>query len=99
MFIYIPYSYVVRPKDISRWSHRSHLNPYVIRYEVEKLKEFLEKYNIPFIDPTNKLISEDKKKRMCYFLDTHLTPDGNKVVAEESISVIQRILEENLIAK
>ncbi len=94
VFLYIPYSSVVRPTDVSRWQHLGYQNPFEIRKEAKEIKEILKRYNIIFIDTTDVLEAKDKNKRMYYYLDIHLTPEGNRVVAEESVSVIQKLLQE-----
>lgn len=93
VFIYVPFSYVVRPEDVSRWRLIGFENPYKLRNASRRIGELLEEYDIPFVDPTDALISKDKEKRMFYFLDIHLTADGNRVVAEEAIPIIQELLD------
>ncbi len=94
VFLYVPFSYVVRPADVSRWQHLGYLNPYGIRKAAKEIKEILKRDGISFIDTTDALVVEDKNKRMYYYLDIHLTPEGNRVVAEESVSAIQKLLQE-----
>jgi len=92
IFLYIPFSYVVRPADMSRWTLTDLKNPYLLRTEAKEMEILLEQQNIPFINPTDELISKDKETRTYYFLDLHFTPAGNKVVAEKSIPVIQKFI-------
>lgn len=92
VFIYIPFSYTIRPNDTSRWKHLGYINPYKLRNETDKIEKLLHKYSVPFVNPINRLISEDKKNRMYYFLDVHLTPAGNRGIAEESLPIIQEII-------
>ena len=60
----MPFSYVVRPEHVSRWRLIGFENPYKLRNEIRRTGELLEKYDIPFIDPTDALISKDKEKRI-----------------------------------
>jgi len=92
IFLYIPFSYVVRPADLSRWTLTDLKNPYLLRTEAKEMEILLEQQNIPFVNPTDELISKDKETRTYYFLDLHFTPAGNKVVAEKSIPVIQKFI-------
>ena len=92
IFLYIPFSYVVRPADLSRWTLQNLKNPYLLRNEAKEMEMLLEQQNISFVNLTDELISKDKETRTYYFLDLHFTPAGNKVVAEKSIPLIQKVI-------
>ena len=92
IFLHIPFSYVVRPSDLSRWTIPNIENPYILRNTAKKMEMLLKQQNIPFVNPTDELISKDKETRTYYFLDLHFTPSGNKVLAEKSIPIIQKII-------
>jgi hypothetical protein len=93
VFIFVPYSYAVRPGDTRRWRHLGYRDPYRLRDEAENAGESLNARGITFINPTERLIAEDRNERMYYLLDIHLTGAGNRVIAEESIPAIQRIVD------
>jgi len=93
IFLYVPFSYVVRPADLSRWTATDLKNPYLLRSEAKKMEMLLEQENIPFVNPTDELISKDKETRTYYFLDLHFTRAGNKVLAEKSIPIIQKCID------
>jgi hypothetical protein len=95
VFIFVPFSYVVRPKDVSRWKHLEFLNPTKLQERVKQVQHTLEKDSVLFIDPTDELIEHDRQTRMYYFLDIHFTPAGNKAVAEKAITGIQKLLDGN----
>lgn len=92
LFSYIPYSYVVRPSDIKRFSHRKEKNnPYKLRLLAKETEKVLKQNNINFVNTTDDLISKDKSTRMYHFLDIHLTPTGNQIVANTTLSVINEM--------
>jgi hypothetical protein len=95
IFLHIPYSYVVRPSDLSRWKNKSWENPYMLRRESIEVEKALEQQNIAFVNPIDDLISKDKDTRMYYFLDIHFTPAGNRVLAEKVIPVINDLISIN----
>jgi hypothetical protein len=98
VFIYIPFSYTVRPSDAIRWELRQQGGlPGDLRVLREKAKvvcELLAKRHIPFVNPTDELVLKDQERRMYYFLDVHFTPAGNKIVAEQAIPVIREVLKD-----
>ncbi len=91
-FLYIPYSYVVRPGDMRRWEMVGVENPEHLKKRGQTLQSLLERKGIHFIDPTEPLIQQDSKGRMYYFLDIHLTPEGNRVVAETALRTLQPLV-------
>ena len=99
VFIYVPYSYVVRPSDLSRWEVHGFYNPYELRSKAKKINSLLDEHSVPFVNPADELIHKDEETRMYYFLDIHLTPAGNMVVAEKTIPVIRELLNSSSVAK
>jgi hypothetical protein len=92
IFVFIPYSYNIRYRDISRFSHQNiHYSKNDVRQTQAKIKRFND-FGVPFVDPTEALLKNDKQERMYYFLDVHLTPAGNRIVAHEVLSVIYKLL-------
>jgi hypothetical protein len=96
VFIHIPFAYTVRPSDIIRVKHRDHTSPLMDRKMAMDVASTLSAGDINFIDTTGALIEKDKKTRMYYFLDIHLTKEGNRIVADECLPAIQRVIDKNL---
>lgn len=98
-FIYVPWSFVVRPSDTSRWAH---LGVYdydrveTIRNNASDVGELLANDFITFINPLNLLMERDKYERTYYFIDIHFTPLGNEAVAQVAIPIVQKLIEEQL---
>jgi len=93
IFLHIPFSYVVRPANLQRYTITNLKDPYLLRNEAKEMEMLMEQENIPYINPTDELVSKDKETRTYYLLDLHFTPAGNKVLAEKSIPIIQKIIE------
>lgn len=94
VFLYVPYSYVVRPADIVRVRHHgNHRNPLVEREYVRTAGESLQRNGIQFVDLTDALVAADRGTRMYYLYDIHFTPAGNRVAASVAAPVIQRAID------
>jgi hypothetical protein len=93
-FLYIPPSYVVHPEDRGRYAHGEVSAPDEIRELSARIKSLLAENSIVYIDPTDALIDKAANNRMYYFLDIHFTAAGNKVLADLSIPVLQRLINE-----
>jgi hypothetical protein len=85
VFVVIPPSFAVHPGDASRWGP---IGPYgeVFRSVTRAAASALEANGIAFVDTTPALERAAANGRMFYWLDTHLTPAGNRVVAEVLLS-------------
>jgi hypothetical protein len=99
VFLHVPYAYVVRPDDLSRWKHRRWENPYVLRRAANELEKVLKQNDVLFVNPLNDLISKDKDTHVYYFLDLHFTPAGNRVLAEAASPRIRKMLSSGLIGE
>jgi len=91
-FLYIPYSYVVHPEDRARVSHMEVKAPDEIKELSARIKSLLAEDSIVYIDPTDALVEKTADSRMYYFLDVHFNTAGNKVLADQSIPVLQRLI-------
>lgn len=85
VFVLIPPSFAVHPGDAARWG------PIGARGEEFRARAraaalALEGAGIPFVDATPALERAAASGRMFFWLDTHLTPAGNRVVAAEILS-------------
>jgi len=94
IFLYIPYSYVVNARDLSRWQHLAYEPPQKIMEFHAPLAAALAAEGFYYLDATDALAAGNTGSRMYYFLDIHLTPEGNRVVAERAVPLIQRALED-----
>ena len=93
-FLYVPYSYVVHPEDRARVAHKVVKAPDEIRELSARIKSLLAENSIIYIDPTDALVDKAANSRMYYFLDVHFTTAGNKVLANQSIPVLQQLINE-----
>ncbi|GMR18019.1 MAG: hypothetical protein BMS9Abin33_0419 [Gammaproteobacteria bacterium] len=93
-FLYIPTSYVVHPEDRGRYALKVVSAPDEIRKLSARIESLLAENSIIYIDPTDALVDMATNNRMYYFLDIHFTAAGNKVLADLSIPVLQRLINE-----
>mgnify|MGYP001822929698 CR=1 FL=1 len=95
-FLYVPFSYVVHPEDSARFAHKD-VNPAEeTRALSARIGSLLEENSITYIDPTDALVAGAADNRMYYFLDVHFTADGNRILAEQAIPVLQQLINEEL---
>ncbi len=90
VFIYIPFSYMVRPADIIRVNHKKHASPEKVLAEVSAVAEKLTANGSYFVNPIDALIERDQKERTYYLVDIHFTVAGNQTTAEVAIPVVQQ---------
>lgn len=91
-FIHVPLSFVVHPADASRWRHLLDVNPGLARARTRAGAEALLAHGVPMIDTTEALIGAGASERMYYWLDIHLTPAGNRVVAETALPGLEALV-------
>jgi hypothetical protein len=82
-FLHLPLSYQVHVEDTSRFWDRGPIDPYEERAELIATTAALREAGIPMLMPLERLIAEGEKERMYFWLDVHMTPAGNRVIAEE----------------
>ena len=93
-FLHIPYSYVVHPEDIARFSHVEVSAPGDTRMLAARIRDLLAENSIVYINPTDALVEKAADSRMYYFLDVHFTPTGNRILADQAIPVLQRLVDD-----
>ncbi len=92
-FIHIPLSFVVHPADAARWWHITSASPPEARSQIEAGMQALRERGLPVVDTTPALFAHADAGRLYYWLDIHLTPTGNRIVAEAAVPVLQALAE------
>jgi len=90
VFIYVPFSYMVRPADIVRVNHKKHASPEKALAEVRAVAAALNESGSYFVDPTDALIERDQEERTYFLVDIHFTEAGNEATAEAATPIVQR---------
>lgn len=93
VFLFIPLSFVVHPADAPRWSHLAEADPVATRAGIRADVDALRARNHVIVDASQALIERGDGERLYYWLDIHLTPEGNRVVAEALLPVLQERIE------
>lgn len=83
-YLYVPYSFVVRPADLGRWSHISEKarDADLQRRQATELTRKLRDEGVIFVNATPALIERDQSGRTYNYLDIHFTPAGNRAAAD-----------------
>jgi lysophospholipase L1-like esterase len=84
-FLLIPPAFVVHPEDAARWGPIGAKGE-EFRARGRAAARSLEASGLRFIDATPALQQASGGERMFYWLDTHLTPAGNRAVADLVLS-------------
>ena len=92
VFVYIPLTYVVHPEDVRRWSHLGIRDAAEERALVSRVAAELRGRGIPFVDTTGPLVASASGGRLYYWLDIHMTPRGNRVVADAAEAEVRRAI-------
>jgi hypothetical protein len=87
IFLFVPLSFVVHPEDAARWTHILKPDPEGSRARIRDQVRALRDAGIAIVDTTEALRSHAASERVYYWLDIHLTPLGNRVVAEAAVPV------------
>ncbi|MDB4516433.1 hypothetical protein N9089_02400 [Crocinitomicaceae bacterium] len=95
-FLYVPFSYVVHPEDSARFAHKGVSPAEETRALSARIGSLLAKNSITYIDPTDALVASAADNRMYYFLDVHFTAAGNRILADQAIPVLQRLINEGM---
>ena len=85
VFVLIPPAFVVHPGDAARWGPIGAQGE-EFRSRAHAAASALEAAGVRFVDSTPALQRAAGQRRMYYWLDTHLTPAGNRVVADAILS-------------
>lgn len=91
--LFLPVSFVVHPEDSPRWEHVMETDPLGARKRIREAISVLRAEGLVVIDPTEALIRRSSRGRLYYWLDIHLTPAGNLVVAEEAVPQILDLMD------
>lgn len=89
-FVFVPPAYVVHAEDLARHPGISPAAISEIPALAARLQGDLERHGLLFVDATPALRRAGARGRAYYWLDTHLTPLGNRVVAEAILERIAR---------
>jgi lysophospholipase L1-like esterase len=92
VFLHIPLSFVVHPEDAGRWSHLVNPDPMGSRHRIREAASALRRASLTVIDTTESLVKGAHEVRQYYWLDIHLTPVGNRVVAQAALPVVQQLV-------
>jgi lysophospholipase L1-like esterase len=87
-FVFVPPSFVVHPEDLGRWGGMPPEQVAEVAALAARVQEGLRGEGVLFIDTTPALRRAAARERLYYWLDTHLNPAGNRVVAE---AVLERL--------
>lgn len=98
LFVFVPLSYMVHSTDARRWAHLGvgRVSADAVareRARVAALRTVLSDRGIAFVDPTSALVRVAEHHRAYYWLDVHLTPRGNRAVAEALVPALQALLD------
>jgi lysophospholipase L1-like esterase len=88
VFLFVPMSFVVHPGDAPRWSHVLEPDPLGARARIQADLAALRALGHVIVDTTPALIERGTDERLFYWLDIHLNPAGNRVVAETALPVL-----------
>jgi hypothetical protein len=91
-FLHVPLSYVVHPEHTGRWSHLREASTADARTRIQAGIEAVRARDLTIIDTTPDLVAAADREPLYYWLDIHLTPAGNGVVAEAALPQIQSLL-------
>ena len=91
-FVHIPLSFMVHPKDESRWRHIIRLDPAAARARTRAEVKAIRARGLTMIETTDALMKRAHAERLYYWLDIHLTPAGNRVVAEQAMPILRELV-------
>ncbi|MGH0032252.1 MAG: alginate O-acetyltransferase AlgX-related protein [Myxococcota bacterium] len=92
VYLYIPLSYVAHPEDAPRHWSRGEDDPFGERERLASAAAAVQARGIPFVDGTKALVAAAGDERLYYWLDIHLTPRGNEVLAEAAVPVLEGLV-------
>jgi hypothetical protein len=91
-FIHIPLSFLVHEGDRARWKHIVDLDPQAARERTRAIIAALKQGGLHVADSLDLLIERGKSERQFYWLDIHLTPEGNRAVADIALPELQELV-------
>jgi hypothetical protein len=90
-FLHLPLSFQVHPGDQGRWRHIMQIDPGAELARTRESVAALRAAGLAVIDPIDALLAAAAGERQYFWLDIHLTPAGNRVVAETALPVLQQL--------
>jgi hypothetical protein len=91
-FLFVPLSYMVHPQDAPRWTHLGDVDPERDLARLRTSVAAVRAAGHTLIDPTDALRAQAGAERLYYWLDVHLTPAGNRVVADAAAPALRDLL-------
>jgi hypothetical protein len=88
VFLFVPMSFVVHPGDAPRWSHLLDADPLDSREQIRAEVDALRAKGHIIVDTTDALVARADAERLYYWLDIHLNPAGNRLVAEAALPAL-----------
>jgi len=85
-FVFVPPSFVAHPEDLRRWVGFDAQWARSVRSLAAATDQTLRRHGILFVDSTPDLERSASGGRLYFWLDTHLTPAGNRVIAEATLT-------------
>jgi hypothetical protein len=91
-FLHLPLSFMVHRGDRARWRHILDVDPDAEVAATRARVAGLRAAGLVVIDPFDPLIEAAGRERQYFWLDIHLTPAGNRTVAEAALPVLERLV-------
>jgi hypothetical protein len=91
-FMYLPYSYQVHTEDIDRFADVHAEDIPDGRRQISETISRLKERGVSILNTLPPLLDLADRERFYYWLDIHLTPAGNRVVAEAAIPFIRDLI-------
>ncbi len=91
-FVHLPLSFMVHPEDKSRWRHILRIDSAAARARTRADVEAVRARGITMIETTDALVKQAGAERLYYWLDIHLTPAGNRVVADQALPILRELV-------
>jgi len=91
-FVHIPFSFLVHEGDRARWKHIIDVEPRAAQARTRADIAALKAAGLSVIDTLDPLIERGERERQFFWLDIHLTPEGNATVAEAALPVLQALV-------
>jgi hypothetical protein len=91
-FIHIPFAFLVHEGDRARWKHVLDRDPELAKQRTRATIAALRAGGLHVVDSLDTLIERGRDERQFYWLDIHLTPEGNRAVADIALPVLQELV-------
>lgn len=91
-FLYLPYSYQVHTGDIGRFTDVHAEDIPNGRKQITETIRRLQERGVSILNALPPLLDVADRERLYYWLDIHLTPAGNRVIAESAIPFLRELI-------